>query len=249
MIERAEEPIARHLPLRGEGSFERWIEVADEAELLQVVRAARAEREVIRPIPPFHDALPPEGGLSGVALRLGAAFEQIEDHPEGLRVGASVPLARLGLRRGYATLRRAPGTLLDAWEEGWIAPALIRVRRLRGRGIEEVDDPAPDPKALLLSAVIRSGARLRHPQAGAAFVDAKQRGLTTVEILQRARLAGLRVHGAVFAADAPLVLINRGDAQPRHLRLLLSAVSERVQAATGLSLTQRLPAPGRGGRL
>ena len=257
MIQREEEPISRHLPLRGEGCFERWIEVADAAELLQVVRAARAERRVIRPIPPFHDALPPDGGLSGVALRLGVGFEQIGERPEGLWVGASVPLALVGLRRGYASLRRAPGTLLDAWEEGWILPSLLQVRRLRGRGIEDTTEVAADPKALLLGALIRPDIRLKPPQAGAAFVDARQRGMSTSEILHRAKLSGLRVHGAVLATgaapgepvSAPLLLINRGDARPRHLRLLLSAVLERVQAATGLTLTQRLPAPGRGGRL
>lgn len=250
LLIREEEPIARHLPLRGDGTFERWVEVADEASLQTLIRSIRAEKLTIRPIPPFHDAMPPEGGLLGVALRLGEEFERIESQEDGtLRVGASVPLALLGLRKGFRSLERAPGTLMDAWEEGWLAPAMVKVRRYKGRGFEEGTDANPDPKALLVAAWLRPDHKLHPPRAGAAFVDQKVRGSSVRDVLQRVKLAGLRVHGAGFASNDPLVLVNRGDARPRQLRLLLAAVKERVQSATGVSLQERLAAPGRGGRL
>ena len=60
--------------------------------------------------------------------------------------------------------------------------------------------------------------------------------------------AGLRLGGASLAEDDPRVLVNRGDATPRQLRLLLQAARERIQVATGIELVERLSAPGRGGR-
>lgn len=244
-----EEPIRRHLPLRGEGHFERWIEVGDEATLLATIRQLRAEKQTIRPIPPFQDALPPDGSLTGVALRLGGDFEKIEERPEGLWVGASVLMAQLGLRKAYKSLERAPGSLAEAWEEGWLGPMLARVRRFKGRGFEDTEETTPDPKALLVGALLRPDVRVYPPRAGAVFVDTRQRGVPLRDLLRKVKLSGLRVHGACFAEDDPLVLVNRGDATPRQLRLLVAAVKERVQTATGLVLQERLVAPGRGGRL
>lgn len=246
---REEEPIGRHLPLRGDHTFELWVEAADEAELLAVIRAARAEKHTIRPVPPFTDALPPEAGLVGVAVRLGAGFERIEAHPEGLRVGASVPLAQVGLRTGYESLRGAPGVLADAWEEGWIAPMLARVRRFRSRGFEDVEDPAPDPRTLLVSAVLRPGVKVVAPRAGQAFRELKRRGVELRALLRMQGLSGLRLAGAMLANDDPAVLVNRGEGTPRQLRLLLQAARERVMTTTGLTLDDRLWPAGRGGRL
>lgn len=246
---REEEPISAHLPLRGGGSFERWVEVRDEAELIAVVRAARAEKLTIRPVPPFSDALPPEGGLTGVGLRLGVGFEGVEEVAEGVRVGASALLALVGRRRGFEALSRAPGTLADALEEGWIAPAVLRVRRLKGRSVEEVEDPTPDLKALPLSAVLKPGGKLHPPAAGQAFREPKRRGVELRALLTRHGLGGLRLAGAMLAEDDPAVLVNRGDGGPRQLRLVLAAARERVHTATGLTLDDRLAPPGRGGRL
>lgn len=250
MIEREEEPIARHLPLRAAaGAFERWVEVADEAELLGLVRRARAEGWKLRPVPPFSDALPPEGGLTGVALRLGAGFEGVEPDGDRLRVGASALLARAGRRPGFEALARAPGTLADAWEEGWIQPALTRVRRFRGRGVEETEEVAADGRCLLVAGWLRPGVRLAVPRAGQAFREVRRRGVELREVLDRFGLRGLRLVGATLAEDDPAVLVNRGDASPRQLRLLVQAARERVHQGTGLELEERLWSPGRGGRL
>lgn len=247
---REEEPIGAHLPLRAAtGTFDRWVEVADEAELVAAIRAARAAKTPLRPVPPFCDALPPEGGLSGVALRLGVGFEGVEPVEGGLRVGAAAPLALLGLHRGHEGFRGAPGTLADAWEEGWIAPALVSVRRFRGRSVEETTEVAPEPKALVLSAVVRAGVKLHPPRAGQAFREPSRKGIELRALLRRCGLGGLRLFGALLAEDDPAVLVNRGDATPRQLRLVLQAARERVHQATGLELQERMEAPGRGGRL
>ncbi|MDP2309250.1 MAG: hypothetical protein Q8P18_24725 [Pseudomonadota bacterium] len=253
---REEEPIGRHLPLRTGGAFELWVEVADEAELLAVVKAARAEKLALRPVPPFCDAMPPEGGLTGVGLRLGAGFEFIRDAKEGLWVGAATPLALLGLRTGFAAYARAPGTLADAWEDGWIAPGVLRVRRFRSRSIEEVEGApgspgmAPDAKALVVAALLAPGAKVRPPPAGRAFRDHKRRNLPALpELMRNLGLGGLRLGGAVLAEEDPTVLVNRGDASARQLRLLLQAARERVHTATGLEFEDRIAPPGRGGKL
>jgi len=236
--------------------FELWVEIPDEAALLAVVKAARAEKLALRPVPPFSDALPPEGGLTGVGLRLGTGFEEIRAVEGGLWVGASVPLARVGLRTGYASLARAPGTLSDAVEDGWIAPMIARIRRFRGRSFEElvpeVDPKAalPDPKALVVGALLKPGIKATPPPVGRAFRDHKRRNVPQVpELLRALKLGGLRLGGATLAEEDPTVLANRGDATPRQLRLLLQAARERVHTATGLELEDRLAPPGRGGRL
>lgn len=253
---REEEPIPRHVPLRTGGTFELWVEVPDEAALAAVVKAARAEKLTLRPVPPFCDALPPEGGLTGVGLRLGAGFEEIREVEGGLWVGGAVPLARIGLRTGYKALQRAPGTLSDALEDGWIAPMLGRVRRFRSRGFEELDVDAeakaalPDAKALVVGALLKPGVKLTPPPAGRAFRDHKRRNIPQVpELLRALKLGGLRLGGAVLAEDDPTVLVNRGDATARQIRLLMQAARERVHTATGLDLEDRLAPPGRGGRL
>lgn len=247
---RAEEPIGRHLPLRAcPGTAEWWVEVADEAALILAVRAARAERLTIRPVSPFSDTLPPDGGLTGVVIRLGRGFEGVEATADGVLVGAAAPLALVGRLPGFEALERAPGTLLEAWEEGWIAPALLRVRRFKGRGVEETTETAPDPKALLVAGVLRPGVRLPVPRAGQAFREPGKRGLELRPLLRRCGLGGLRLFGALLAEDDPAVLVNRGDATPRQLRLVLQAARERVHQTVGLELDERMEAPGRGGRL
>ena len=249
---RGEEPLHRHLPLRCGGAIEQWAEVQDEAGRLALIKQARQERWILRPIPAFQDALPPEGGLVGVGLRFGGELEQVNDADGGaLRVGAGALLAPLGLRPGFEALLRAPGTLWDAYEEGWILPAVLRIRRFRGRGFEDVDAAPSDGKTLLVSAVLRRGAKLTPPASGQAFreLTGNRKGPSMRDLLRKAQLAGLRVHGATLGEHDPAVLANRGDATPRHLRTLLAAVRERVHVATGIQLEERLVPAGRGGRL
>lgn len=251
---RGEESLARHLPLRCGGEIEQWVEVADEAALVAAIKLARAEKWTIRPIPAFQDALPPEGGLTGLGLRFGGDFERVDELPDGtLVVGAGALLAPIGLRPGFEALLRAPGTLFDAYEDGWILPAMLRMRRFRSRGFEDVEPAASEPKTLLVSAVLRPGARIQTPVAGQAFRELRGAGTRKApymrDLLRKAQLQGLRVHGATLGEDDPAVLSNRGDATPRHLRTLLSAVRERVQTATGIQLEERLVPAGRGGRL
>ena len=247
---RLEEPLARHLPLRATTqTCGMWVEVADEAELLAVIRAARADKLGLRGLAPWSDVLPPESGVTGVLIRLGRGFEHLEEVPEGLRVGASVPLALVGLRRGFEALAGAPGVVGEALDEGWLAPMVARTRRFKGRGPEDVEgSPAQDPKALTLGAVLTRGAKLPWvPRAGQAFAPLKRKDLRAT--LSGLGLAGLRLGGAMLAEDDARVLTNRGEASPRQLRLLVQAVQERLKVATGIELEERLVAPGRGGKL
>lgn len=240
-----EAPLAHRLPLRCGGTIEHWAEVEDEVELVALIRQARADRWIVRPIPPFHDALPPEGGLVGLGLRLGGAFETVSEGPDGaLWVGSGALLAPIGLRPGFESLRRAPGTALDGFDEGWLRPAVLSVRQFRGRGFEEVA-PAPDPKALPVRLLLKPKIALKPPHAGQAFLDKRGVGAAMV----RAKLAGLRVHGAALSESNPLILANRGDASVRHLRAVIAAAKEAVHHQTGLTLEERLGAPGRGGRV
>lgn len=250
LLPRDEEPLARHLPLRCGGAAEHWLEVRSEDELVAAVKLARSEKWSVRPVQAFHDALPPEGGLVGLALRLGGELEAVHRRDDGtLWVGAGAVLAPIGLFPGFEGLLTAPGTLWDAYEEGWIRPAITQVRRFRGRSIEQVDETAADGRALLVSAVLRPGAKLTPPRAGQVFCELSTRGAKLRDVLRKAQLAGLRVHGATLGERDPAVLANRGDATPRDLRALILAVKERVHSATGIQLEERLGPPGRGGRL
>ena len=245
---REEEPIARHLPLRASpGAFERWVHVEDEAALVAAIRSARAEKLPVRVLPPFSDALPPEGGLSGVTLRLGAGFEGLEPHGRHWTVGASGPLAQLAVVAGWKALLRAAGTVADALEDGWLVPALVRARRFKGRGFEEVEAWVVDPKSLLVRATLDPAVKVKPIVAGTAFREPGPKADLRA-VLRRANLTTVRLYDASLAEDDPAVLVNRGEASPRQLRLLLQAVRERVHVATGLELDERLVPPGRGGR-
>ncbi len=247
---RSEEPLARHLPLRCGGAIEHWVEVSDEAELLAIVKLARAEKWIIRPIPAFHDAIPPENGLVGLGLRLCGELEAVEVEADGcIRVGAGAVLAPIGLRPGFEGLKQAPGTLLDAFEEGWIQPAIARVRRFRGRSFEDMDGAQADGASLLVSAVLRPGTKLTPPRAGQAFADTRRKGPALRDLLRKAQFSGLRLHGAALGETDPAVLVNVDGATPRHLRTLLSAVRDRIATTTGIQLEERLVPAGRGGRL
>ncbi|MSQ01858.1 MAG: hypothetical protein EXR71_08190 [Myxococcales bacterium] len=246
---REEEPIARHLPLRASpGTFERWVEVADEPQLVATIRAARAERLAIRLVPPFHDALPPEGGVSGVALRLGAGFEGMERRGAHWFAGAAVPLARLASVAAWPALAAAGGCVGDAIDEGWLVPAVLGVRRFKGRAIEDVDGAyVSEPRAMILGATLDTRVVLKPHRAGTAFLEPGKR-VALRATLARAQLPSLRLYDAALADDDPAVLVNRGEATPKQLRLLLQAVLERVRVTTGVELSERLVAPGRGGR-
>ena len=117
-------------------------------------------------------------------------------------------------------------------------PPLLRIRPLAWLG-----------GSLLVSAILKPGVKLAPPRAGTAFREPGKRSPALRELCARCGLRGLRLFGAVFAEDDPAVLVNRGDATPRQLRLLLQAARERVYTATGLTLEERLVPPGRGGRL
>lgn len=245
---REEEPIARHLPLRAcPGTFERWLEVEDEPSLVAAIRASRAEKLGVRVLPPFSDALPPEGGLAGLALRLGVGFEGIEAHGAHWIVGASVPVAQLGVVAGWKALLRAGGSVADALEDGWLLPALVSARRFKGRGFEDLESWVVDPKSLLVRATLDPSVTVKPMRAGTAFREPSKRQDLRA-LLRRANLTTVRLYDACLAEDDPAVLVNKGEATPKQLRLLLQAVRERVHVATGLELEERLVPPGRGGR-
>jgi hypothetical protein len=252
VVLREEEPIARHLALRASpGSFERWAEVETEADLVAVVRAARAEKLAIRVVHPFADALPPEGGIGGLGLRLGGAFEQFTEHDDGtVTAGVSVPVARLSTLPGFGAWGRASGAIGDALSDGWIVPAVVRCRRFRGRSFETVEGAGDaDPKALPVALTLRRGTSHAGILAGTAWAEPGRRTPGLRAVLQKSGLGPVRLHDAVLAEDDPAVLLNRGRATPRELRLLLTAVKDKVRIATGLELQERLFSPGRGGRL
>ena len=250
-ITREEEPIARHLPLRAcPGSFERWVEVDDESELVAAIRAARGEKLVVRVVSPFSDLLPPEGGLGGVAVRLGTGFETIEQCETGeLSCGAAVPLAQIGMRIGFEAVRLAGGTVLDAVLEGWLRPWVSKYRQFRGRGFEEAADIQEESKSVVVRVWLVPGAKLVPTRAGTAFAEIGRRGFELRSVLSRSGVTAVRLRDAALAEDDSAIMVNRGEASPKELRLLLTAVADKVKTATGIELVERLVPPGRGGRL
>ena len=201
----------------------------------------------MRLLSPFGDALPPDGGLPGLALRLGVGFEGIEESGDHWIVGAAVPLAQVAVRAGWKALRNAGGTLGDALLDGWILPAVVSTRRFRGRGFEVVEGCPPEAKSLPVQATLNPSIAVKPGRAGTAFAEPGKRTELRAT-LRRARLGEVRLYDAALAEDDVAVLVNRGNATPKQLRLLLQAVRERVRVATGLELDERLVAPGRGGR-
>jgi UDP-N-acetylenolpyruvoylglucosamine reductase len=254
---RLDEPVSRHSALRIGGEVEAWVLALDEPGLLDAMSALRAASLKLRHSEPLGDHFAREEGLAGAMIRLGPAFEGLELDEGVLRVGAAVPLARLGafaMRHGleaWAPLASWPGTL-GAWLRGGdpvaLEPLLRSVRVLKGRSL---GDKKPKALGSLGAAGLILGAKLlaRHdaalppppPAPGSVLV----REPSHESAMRQSRLPGLRLRSIRLAGEQTGLVVNLGGGSSRDLDLVLRLVRDRLSRDHGLDVEPRLQPLGR----
>lgn len=175
---RRREPMAAHLPLRCGGPVDLWVEVADLPALRATLEATRQAGLPWRACWPFEELLVRDGGLRGVALRPGVAFQGATLLPEDghgparLRLGAAEPWAA-----ARAALALAPGVdpqhsplaLVGAWpgcpgallQAGDLAPlegllhavSWVKSNRVERTVLTEGATPPPVPASAVVLSV------------------------------------------------------------------------------------------------
>jgi UDP-N-acetylmuramate dehydrogenase len=254
---REPEPVARHGALRIGGDVETYVVVHDEAALLAVAEALRAAHAGLRVLSPLGDAFARDAGLSGVLVRLGPAFGEVEVGPRGIEAGCGAPLASIGAAAaraglaGWRGLSTWPGSL-GAWCSDLDGAALAtlcgRIRALTGRGLRDFSGAAVATvprSALLIQACLipEAPAALppRPPWPGAAFAEDPD----LLAALARSRLPGLRLRGIRLAEEQVGLVVNLGGGSARDLDLMLRVIVERLGRDHGLQAQPRLQPMGR----
>jgi UDP-N-acetylenolpyruvoylglucosamine reductase len=266
LLIRLDEPLSRHTPLRVGGPADAFVTVPDADRLRALLKVCRSQKIPWRVHWPFSDWIVREGGLRGVVIRPGTAFEQLEETDEGLRMGAATPWSALrslgtgGWWHSLATWPGTPGSTAEAQELTCVGGLLRELRWMRGRGIESVHlqagDPLPElPKnAVLIDLLLGPERNLsltptaRPTGPGVFFTippeivgpDADMGGL-----LARTGLVGTRLRRWRMSEVAPGTLVHLGGGTTQDLQLLTQGILARVERARGFKLNTRIPTYGR----
>ncbi|MDX2170348.1 MAG: FAD-binding protein, partial [Deltaproteobacteria bacterium] len=110
------EPLSRHTSFRIGGPADAWLEVADAAELCDVLRAARTHGVPWSVLGIGTNVLVADRGVRGLVLKLGRGLGRFDWRPDGdgwaVRAGAAAPFKKLVMdaaARGLSGLEFAEG--------------------------------------------------------------------------------------------------------------------------------------------
>ncbi len=256
---RADESMARHLPLRVGGPVELWVEAEDEDALQRLLAHTRSAGGKWRVHWPFSDWLVRDGGLKGTVIRLGQGFERIVVHEDQIELGSTALWS--------AVPREVTGGLWDAvrtWPGtvgGFFAgPNLHQLSRLctevriaRGGRIQTMkwsDDgspPAIGETSVLTGITLRRAAAsstwLTPPlRAGTLFADVPD--TTVARELNRAGVLGTRLRRWRLSPTEPGTIVHLGGSSYKDLQMLVQGIRMRVEKTRGVSLETRIPVLG-----
>lgn len=261
---RRHEPLARHTPLRVGGPAELWAVVETAEALASTLGAARRNKVHWRVCWPMGDWLVRDGGVKGLVLRPGRAFEGVHRADDRVWLGAAALWSHLsGVDAGptLAAMARWPGSvggLLDRPDRDRLVGMVAALRWTNGRKVEEVEvvpgEPIPDvPKTSVLVAVALRLApdmgKLRRrfstdaPPAAGALLAASD-GLPVADVLQATGLLGTRLRHWRLSAVEPGTLVHLGGGTCKDVLLLANGLIERAQRERGVALNTRLPVLG-----
>ena len=253
---RAQEPLARHTPLRVGGPAALWILVEDAEALQAVLRVARAEKARWRLLWPLEDCIVRDAGFDGLVIRPGAGFEGAGRRTPGrVWIRPATPWAAL-TPLTLLTLTRWPGTvggLFATQQQDRLAGLGMTLRILKGGREQELRvEPDQDPPALKPTEILTEleldeempkRRRLRPPPSpGHIFEEPK--GTDVGELLLRANVCGSRLRDWQFTLSLPGAIVHTGSGGERDAMLLARGVVERVQRARGIELKLRIPVFG-----
>lgn len=248
VVWRVEEPLARHLPRRTGGRCDAFIVVHDPAALGDVLAAVKDEGWSRTVIGTGSRLLVRDGGLAGAVLRLGRGYAGAVGDAEGVRAGAAVPLAQLGVMAGngpLSALRRQPGSLGASLKEdgGW-GPWVHTVDVFDRGGVRtlSLDEARGRGSGIVVGAHLRwqpEGGGRRVPVPGPErpwSVFAEVPKADVARLLRKAGLAGTRLRDIVLPASEPTSLATLAPATARDVDLLLKSVIDRMKRERGVDL-------------
>lgn len=255
------EPLSRHNALRTGGPADLWVVVDSPAQLAAVTRAASGCSVPISFDYPLSDRVLKAGGLAGLVIRPGAAFEGLRwvEGEEGplLELGAACPFARAaGLGGTWVALADWPGCP-GGWLGGprWaiLGDFIDSLVVLRGKTevVLRHDDggrpPEPGPRALLKAVRLRApeGLELHRPPppTGTLFIRPSKLPGSLSAFLRDTGVVGSRLRA--WRLEANGTVSQQGGGTADDLLLFAKAIKSRLHALHGLDPEVFLPVLGR----
>lgn len=259
LLVRAEEPMAKHTPLRVGGPVELWVEATDQQALQRLLQEAKAAGGKWRVHWPFGDWLVRDGGLRGTVIRLGHAFESISVDEEAVTMGSAALWSALPetLQGGvWDAIRSWPGTVGGLFEQGDVTQlsgicTQVEVMRSQGPVILNWAQEGPPPKVGDTSVLSRitlrrvSAARswLTRPMpVGHLFQEVADSSVA--KELTRSGVVGTRLRRWRLSPTAPGAVVHLGGGSFADLQMLVKGVRMRVEKTRGVTLQTRIPVLG-----
>lgn len=258
----AEEPLARHVPLRLGGPAEIWVTAEDSHALQATLSVARRHKAGWRLCWPMSDWLVRDGGVRGLVIRLGTAFEGVRWEDGLCWIGAaSLWSALAGRPQGevlsaLSSWSGSVGGLLCGPDRERANGVVAAMRVLRGRKIERVEVPPGEPvpelggSAVLLEValrpelVVQKGRRrpklVPPPAPGELFQTPD--GEPAARFFGRAKLGGARLRSWRLLPTGTVIQLGGGTC--KDVLLLAQGLQERLEKERGVTLQTRLPVVG-----
>ena len=248
---RRNEPMARHSAWRVGGPVAVWVCGETEEALKQAGSILRGANIRMRPLD-GREVLVRDGGIDGALARpgrCGLVLERREDH---VLVGAWVQAARLSLWAqaqglgGLESLAASAGTVGEAIRQGRLAPRRVRV--LKGTRTGDVEVSGLQDHHLMLHAELELEPRIGRAKPGfhrpGRLFEPHPRA-EVEELLEEARLPGVRLRKARIGLREPNSLNNLGGATAADLLLLTKMARDRIKAQSGFELQPAIKPLGR----
>lgn len=255
---RRNEPMSRHSVWRTGGPVQLWICGETEVALARCAATLKEAGVRLRPLD-GHRLLVHDGGLDGAVVRGGRVATGFERRDGVVRVGAWESLAALvgfcarEALHGVAHLAGRSGTVGEAVRAGDLSVASARVvRGARCSTVSSVSDNnvllhvdvpvEAGQTAALQAAALQEVERRRGVGPGAGFVFSDG---NAAQVLAESGLCAVRVRAARVGTREPNAILNQGGATTSDVLLLARMMKDRVQQATGVTLTPAVKALGR----
>ncbi len=246
-------PLSQCTALRVGGPADLLVHVETPSSLAAATELMKRVKCPWRVVWPFHPHLPKDGGLNGVAITLGAAFEGMDTTHDGhVVLGAATPFAALvAAGEGFATLATWPGTpgsLLDAGQAELLAGPCAAItavtsQSVRRRTFAATSSPTnPSRSTTPVSVELRPvppaapaplpPGQLLEPDGPLAEV-----GGTAGEVAKAMVSSGLpesRLRGWTLSVAWPGLVVQSGEGTTADLELFARALSEKLHRERGM---------------
>ncbi|MCP4804100.1 MAG: hypothetical protein GY913_04105 [Proteobacteria bacterium] len=255
---RRNEAMAHHSVWRAGGPVQLWICGETEQALAAAAVALRESGVRVRPLDGLR-LLVHDGGLEGALVRPGRVGTGLALAGDRVTVGAWESVAVLArwcereALHGVAHLAGRSGTVGEAARAG--ALDVLSARVLRGTRCSTVQSISDNNVLISVDVAVERGRTAELEAERLAGVEAR-RGVgpgpahmfadgRSASLLAESGLCAVRVRDARVGTREPNAILNQGHANTSDVLLLARLMRDRVDQATGVSLTPSIKALGR----